>query len=96
MSKYDGIAKANVVVGSVKKDKPQVKTRGYFFSLFIRIVCAGAIVALLFGGKASGMPVFQKAEDFVRRAVCYDLLGEEEELGYSEIAEYFASDGEEV
>ena len=53
MSKYDGIAKANVVVDSVKKDKPQVKTRGYFFSLFIRIVCAGAIVALLFGGRNS-------------------------------------------
>ena len=44
--------------------------------------------------KATGK--LPKAEDFVKRAVCYDLLGEEEELGYSEIAEYFASDGEEV
>ncbi len=96
MSKYDGIAKANVVVGSVKEEKPQRKPRGYFFRLFIRIVCAGAIVALLFGGKASGLPIFMKAEEFVRSAVCYDVLTDEEELGYSEIAEYFLSDGEEV
>ncbi len=98
MDKYDGIAKVNAVVKSnEKQNKKQEKRHGFVVSLIVRSLCVAGIVAALFLGKSLPFKPLNQATDYVKRAICYDVFGtKDEELGYSEIAAYFAGDGEEA
>lgn len=98
MNKYDGIAKADAVVTVAEKHtaKPEKKSNGVV-GLAVRIACAAALVAVPLALKNSKTEPLERAAEYFKRAVCYDMIDlSEEEAGYSVIAEYFKNEDESV
>ena len=96
MTKYDGVRKVDTVLNESVSVEKKKRPHGDFL---LRLVAAALIAAVPFGLKAIGGKYADKAVEFVKTAVTYDVLTGEEigetEIAFVEKIKEYVADGEE-